>query len=170
MGRPLKIKKTTTKDVGFIALSDTTAPVTPGEYWNTTDFIGVVGGNDVDDGIATSAYPTVSVRVKIGSNSEANGSIIRQKGSRKYLVSDGTNTGVCTLANTADGALAADTMTISIYATDSSLVRIARLTNKWALDYSNNRYLVNFFTDEGTLIKSGTKGETVNLGLVEKNT
>ena len=169
MGRPLKIKKTTTKDIGFPAFGVLTNPVYPNTF-TSAEFVGVVGGNDSAGDLATATYPTISIRVKIGSASEANGYIIRQKGSRQYLVTDGTNTGICTLANTADSSLAADTMTISFTAGDSTLVRIARLTNKWALDCSNNRYLVNFFTDGGTLVKSGTRGEAVTLAQVESNT
>jgi hypothetical protein len=170
MGRPLKIKKTTTKDIGFNSFDALTNPVFPGTL-TATDFVGVVGGNDSAGDLATAAYPTVSVRVKIGANAEANGYIIRQKGSRSYLVTDGTNTGICVLANTADSALAADTMTISFTTGgDSTLTRVSRLTNKWALDFASNRYLVNFFADEGTMIKSGTANVTVALALVENNT
>jgi hypothetical protein len=62
-------------------------------------------------------------------------------------------------------------MTISFTTNgDSTLVRASRLTNKWALDFSNNRYLVNFFADDGSLVLSGTRGETVPLALVENNT
>jgi len=170
MGRPLKIKKTTTKDIGFNSFVALTNPVFPNTL-TSSEFVGVVGGNDSAGDLATAAYPTVSVRVKIGANAEANGYIIRQKGSRSYLVTDGTNTGICVLANTADSTLVANTMTISFTTNgDSNLVRASRLTNKWALDFSNNRYLVNFFADDGSLVLSGTRGETVPLALVENNT
>ena len=55
---------------------------------------------------------------------------------------------------------------------DSTQILISRLTNKFALDYSTPpvRYSVNFFTDEGSQIKSGTVGVTVDLGQVEKFT
>lgn len=150
MGRPLKIKKTTTKDIGFPAFNAVENPVYPGTM-SATEFFGVVGGSDTVD---TSTYPTLQVRVKIGSNAEANGYIIRQKGSIQYLVTDGTNTGVCTLANLADSALTADTMTLTV-TEGSSTFRIKRLTNKWALDFSDNRYLINFFDSASTAIKSG---------------
>jgi hypothetical protein len=44
---------------------------------------------------------------------------------------------------------------------DSTSITISKLTNKFALDYSSPpvRYAVNFFTDEGTEIKSGTTGQ-----------
>jgi hypothetical protein len=49
---------------------------------------------------------------------------------------------------------------------------VSKLTNKFALDYSTPpvRYLVNFFTDEGTEIKSGTVGQTVALAIAENYT
>jgi hypothetical protein len=42
---------------------------------------------------------------------------------------------------------------------DSTEIGISKLTNKFALDYSVPpvRYAINFFTDEGTEIKSGTQ-------------
>jgi hypothetical protein len=91
------------------------------------------------------------------------------------------NQGVCTLSNEADSALSEGNMTISYSLDDSSLVRISKLTNKFALDYSTPpvRVAVNFFTDEGTEIKSGTRGQLANtsqqqnilsLGIVENYT
>jgi len=150
MGRPLKIKKTTTKDIGYPAFDAVEAPVFPATM-TATEFFGVVGGSDTVD---TSAYPTLQVRVKIGANAEANGYIIRQKGSIQYLVSDGSNTGVCELVNVADSSLTANTMTLTV-TEGSSTFRIKRFTNKWALDFSDNRYLINFFEADATAIKSG---------------
>jgi hypothetical protein len=169
MGRPLKIKEISETpgpgvDIGFNGVDTLTAPVV--SPLTGDEYFGVVGGG-AGGGIATIAYPTVKCRVKIGTNSEADGYIIRQKGATKYLVSDGTNTGICILANKADGALADGEMNIQLTAGDSTLVNIARLTNKFALDYSNNRYVVNFFGD-GSQIKSGTAGQAVTLGIVEQ--
>jgi hypothetical protein len=47
------------------------------------------------------------------------------------------------------------------------LINIKRLTNKWALDFNDVRYVTNFFTDEGTEIKSGTIGSTNALAQIE---
>jgi hypothetical protein len=179
MGRPLKIKKTTTKDIGFNSFSELENPVFPVTV-SASEFFGVVGGDDSAGTLATATYPTVKIRVKIGSAVEADGSIIRQKGSTKYLVTDGTNTGVCILANLADGALTANTMTITMDEGDSTPLRVSRLTNKWALDYSTPpvRYVANFFDGGSTAQKSGTKNvpntaqqqNIVTLGLIENNT
>ena len=168
MGRPLKIKMISETpgpgvDIGFNGADTLTAPVTT--PLTGTEYFGVVGGGGTD--VATIAYPTVKCRVKIGSADEADGYIIRQKGASKYLVSDGTNTGVCVLVNKADDALAANEMNLQLTSGDSTLVNVARLTNKFALDYSNNRYVVNFFGD-GSQIKSGTVAQAVPLGIVEQ--
>lgn len=95
MGRPLKIKKIIDTanpgvDIGFNAFSQLTAPVLPvGGAMNTNQFLGVVGGTQPAT-IATAAYPIVKCRVFVTGFAEADGYIIRQKGSRKYLVADAT--------------------------------------------------------------------------------
>jgi len=175
MGRPLKIKKTLTKDIGFNSFNAVEVPVFPNTM-TATEFFGVVGGNDSAGNLATAAYPTVKIRVKIGAI--------------KYLVTDGTNTGICTLADLADGALTNNTMTITMDEGDSTPKRISKLTNKWALDYTGGpgysaeavvqriRYVANFFDGGSTAQKSGTRNTAntaaqqniVTLGLVENNT
>jgi hypothetical protein len=228
MGRPLKIKKTQTVDIGYPALGTLENPVYP-DTLNTDQFIGVVGGANTLGGtaVATSAYPVIRVKVFLPSggpgSAEADGFIITQKGAKQYLVADttsvndedlvvgrtyiinsvgttewvacgagvnpaagdvftatgigaGTGTafevGVCTLANEATGALTQGNMNIAIFNGDSSDILVSKLTNKFALDYSDPpvRYLVNFFTDEGTAIKSGTIGVTVPLAIAENYT
>jgi hypothetical protein len=65
---------------------------------------------------------------------------------------------------------------------DSTATPISKLTNKFLLDFTGGsgftqsevtndvRYVANFFTDEGTVIKSGTAQTTVNLALVDNVT
>ena len=170
MGRPLKIKKSATTDIGYPGFDALTNPVYPNTF-AATEFVGIVGG---DDSVDTTQYPTVKIRVKLPGYSEADGWIIRQKAARRYLVGvdvrGETVTGVCTLANLADGALTDNTMTATVFGDDSSLTRLSRMTNRWALDYAGNRYLVNFFTNDETIIKSGTKDTMVTVVAVEKNT
>jgi hypothetical protein len=180
MGRPLKIKKSTTTDIGFNAWGTLTNPVYP-DTFNSTQFAGVVGGEGNGGGVATAAYPVVKCRVFITGQSEEDGWIVRQKGTRKYLVQGASSgvQGVCILANEAQGALTAGNMNISYSLdADSSEVLISKLTNKYAYDFTggevggstdggwaqsavqqNVRYAANFFTDEGTEIKSGTTGQ-----------
>jgi hypothetical protein len=95
MGRPLKIKKIIETggngvDIGFNALAGLTAPVLPSPVFNSaTEYLGVVGGTQPPT-IATATYPIVKVRVFVTGFAEADGYIIRQKGSRKFMVADST--------------------------------------------------------------------------------
>ena len=86
--------------------------------------------------------------------------------------------GVCVLDN--DSTPAAGLMAIGFSVGDSTVTYISKLTNKWLLDWtggngytqsditSDVRYVSNFFTDEGTVIKSGTADTTVIPGQLEK--
>lgn len=86
--------------------------------------------------------------------------------------------GQCVLAN--DATPAAGYMAIGFSVGDSTITYASKLTNKWILDWTGGsdyaaasvtgdaRYAADFFTDEGTVIKSGTNGTTVVLGQVEK--
>jgi len=87
--------------------------------------------------------------------------------------------GTCVLANEADGALSSGNMNITFTTGDSTAQLISRLTNKFAQDYSvpKVRYVINFFSDEGTEIKSGAEADTfanttgqLDLAIVEKFT
>lgn len=91
MGRPLKIKKSTTKDIGFNNFGNVTVPVVPVGL-TTTEFLGVVGGANAS--IATSAYPVVAITANVNGQQGA-AYIITQKGQTKYLVSgeDSVNAG-----------------------------------------------------------------------------
>jgi hypothetical protein len=97
MGRPLKIKKSTTKDIGFNDfgnLDPGTAVIPVG--MTSTEFLGVVGGANA--GIATSAYPVVKIAANVNGQQGA-AYIITQKGTTKYLVSgeDSVNAGSFTV-------------------------------------------------------------------------
>jgi len=84
--------------------------------------------------------------------------------------------GVCVLAD--DATPAAGLMAITFTVTDSTATTISKLTNKFLLDWTggatydaasvvaDKRYATNFFTDEGTVIKSGTTG-AANTGTVQ---
>ena len=243
MGRPLKIQKTSTGsgnggaavsvDIAFPNFGSLTAPVVnTANTLNTTQYLGVVGGAAPTD-TPSATNPRVDVIVNIANPSGtgigvAQGYIIRQKGSHKYLVGDvtgvndgsfvvgqayqistlGTTTdwpaagapanyglgtvftatsvggsgngaansvGVCVLAD--DVTPAAGLMAITFTFGDSTATTISKLTNKFLLDWTggstyadtsviaDKRYVTNFFTDEGTVIKSGTTG-AANTGTV----
>jgi hypothetical protein len=244
MGRPLKIQKSSTGsgnggaavgvDLGFPNFGSLTAPVfnSPTQTLDNAQYLGVVGGAaPIDTPSATN--PRVDVTVNItGSAGVAQGYIIRQKGSHKYLVGDvttindedmvvglaymivavgttdwvscgappnygvgtiftctnsigaGTGTanlvGVCVLDD--DVTPAAGLMAITYTLGDSTATTISKLTNKWLLNWAGGstyaatsvindvRYATNFFTDEGTVIKSGTAQTTVELAIVDNVT
>ena len=101
MGRPLKIKKITEAsynsntganpgvDIGFNALASLTAPVLPSNVWDSaTEYLGVVGGVQPPT-VASANYPVIKCEVNIQNSysGQTPGLIIRQKGSRKFLVS-----------------------------------------------------------------------------------
>lgn len=93
MGRPLKIKKVIEtsgngKDIGFNAFDQLTNPTLPtGGTMESSMYLGVVGGVQPPT-VATAAYPIVKCEVYIANSTggQTPGVIIRQKGSRKYLV------------------------------------------------------------------------------------
>jgi len=120
MARSIKINKAAGKGDGF------NNP--PGNSY------GIVGGDTSLPG------EQIQCRVKIGANAEADGFIIRQKGARKFLVKDGAaNVGTCVLIDAANGALTANTMTVS-----AGSVRFARLFSKWGIGFDGTRYLMTF--------------------------
>ena len=95
---------------------------------------------------------------------------------------DGTafSVGVCVLDD--DVTPAAGLMAITYTLGDSTATTISKLTNKWLLNWAGGstyaatsvindvRYATNFFTDEGTVIKSGTAQTTVELAIVDNVT
>ena len=99
-------------------------------------------------------------------------------------VGDGNGTansvGVCVLDN--DVTPAAGLMAITYTQTDSQATPLSKLTNKFLLDWTGGstyeadqvindvRIVANFFTDEGTVIKSGTAQTTITLAIVDNVT
>lgn len=83
--------------------------------------------------------------------------------------------GVCVLDD--DTTPASGLMAITFTNTDSTATTVSKLSNKFLLDWAggsdyaassviaDKRYATNFFTDEGTVIKSGTTG-AANSGTV----
>ena len=84
MGRPLKIKKSTTIDIGFNDFGNLTASSVGSTSFTSSEFVGVVGGANAS--IATAAYPVVSCDANINGVGNTAAYIIRQKGATKFLV------------------------------------------------------------------------------------
>ena len=111
----------------------------------------------------------ITVNCQIGSNAESTvGYILRQRSSKRFLVNDkktGTNklvgdteagngqgnVGVCQLVNAADGALSANEMSI-MGEFNGQGIRIAKLTNKIAVDFNGIRYKWSITNDSTTSI------------------
>lgn len=64
-------------------------------------------------GTPTAGGDEIKVQFHNGTGS-VNGWIVKQKGSKKFLCSDGTVTAICTLVDKASAALAAGEMTITV--------------------------------------------------------
>lgn len=154
MGRPLKIAK---YDSYRSQLLDTGLPndgLTDNGF--SSSGVGVVGGQTNTHGDNLN----IKARVKIGTHAEADGFILRQKGKHKFLVTDGTNTDVCTLADSVNGSLANGTMTVTVTKADSSTHRLASLTNKWGVGFDATKYLLSF---AHTGVVTGTQYDEVSV-------
>lgn len=110
----------------------------------------------------------ITVNCQIGSNAEsATGYILRQRSPKRFLVNDkktGTNklagdteagngqgnVGVCQLVDKADGALDANEMSIMGQVAGGSQVRLRKLTNKVATDFTGARYKWSVDNDSTT--------------------
>jgi hypothetical protein len=111
----------------------------------------------------------ITVNCQVGANAEsAVGYILRQRSQKRFLVNDakdgtavlpggaGTgNVGVCQLVNAADGALGANEMSI-MGEFNGQGIRIAKLTNKIAVDFNGTRYKWSVVNDSTTSILSLT--------------
>ena len=111
----------------------------------------------------------ITVNCQVGANAEsAVGYILRQRSQKRFLVNDakdgtavlpgGAGTGnvsVCQLVNAADGALGANEMSI-MGEFNGQGIRIAKLTNKIAVDYNGTRYKWSVTNDSTTSILSLT--------------
>ena len=75
----------------------------------------------------------IKVRAKIGDNAEGDGIIVAQKGSRSFRVTVGVNTGTCFLVDKADGALAANEMTVKVLTDAGVLARATKLYSRVAI-------------------------------------
>ena len=160
---------------------------------STTQAAAYNNGTGLKGGLTSYTGNQIQPRVKIGSGSEATGSIIRAKGSRVFQVTDGASVAdesvvvgsvyqilvvgttdwnamglrgtaavgavftataagagsgtvslvkKCTLANLANAALTADTITITCTKADASTFRAKRITNKYVWDFSDVKYRV----------------------------
>jgi len=120
MGRPIKTAK-------------------PGVDLGYPNLYGVVAGDTGTAGIQ------IQATVKIAGQAEADGFIVRQKGSRKYLVQDAaTNRGVCTLVDKVPGNLDDGEMIVEIEKLDGTTAYLSKFSNKYGYDFDGNGYYLSF--------------------------
>lgn len=94
--------------------------------------------------------------VKVGGESADTGSIIRKKGATKFLVQDDSgNQGVCSLANTDQANLTANTMSIQCTYANAATFFASRITNKFVWNQTDDKFLV------GTSASTATTPATV---------
>ena len=147
MGRPLKIKKSTTKDIGFnpYNLLDQPTVVIPTGL-TSSQFTGVVGG--AETGVATSAYPVIAITAFLTGGAEANAYIITQKGSTKYLV-----------------AIEATIQDEAIVAGNTYVITFVGTTNWQALGAGVNAVVGDIFTASKSGAGLTTTGQVYQVGV-----
>lgn len=76
----------------------------------------------------TGAGEDLKVRAKIGAAAEGTGTVVRQRGSKRFEVTVGGDTGVCTLVDKDAGSLAAGEMTLSARNTGGNVKRVVKIS------------------------------------------
>jgi len=88
----------------------------------------------------------IKVRAKIGSASEGDGVIVNQRGSKRFTVTVGSDTGICTLVNKNTGSLAADEMIVNVATDDGVWRQVTKLYNRVAIVEGDEKIAWNFST------------------------
>lgn len=129
-------------------------------------------------GVAGSA--NIRVRAKIGDNAEGDGFIVSQRSTRKFRVTVGANTGICTLVNKSNGELAANEMIVNVVTDAGQTVQATKLYNRVAITEGNTKVAWNFsastsdgavqVTDAKAVITIGTQPADVTVDLSDSVT
>jgi len=90
----------------------------------------------------TKETKNIHCRVRIGDNPEEDGTILRQKSTKRFLVTDGKNNGICTVSDLEDSKLTAGSMTLTVEKQDGTLQRVEFLSNKFATGFDKKRFLI----------------------------
>jgi hypothetical protein len=100
-------------------------------------------------GEPTAGGSEIKVRFRATGEVEANGWIVKQLGSKKFRCTDGTDTEDCTLADKAQGTLAAGDMTITVKDDGGTARQVTKIAGRkvtldtgasisWTFDDANN--------------------------------
>jgi hypothetical protein len=140
MGRPLKIAKTTTVDIGIPSQTE-------------TGNIGIVGGD-----VATINTLEVTANIEYAPSQYASGSsyIVRQKGTYKYLVANVANPeqqGICYVTNSLTPVSAGQMTIVGTDAASGNII-LAVVTNEYCVA----------FADQGNITNSPVTSVNLELG------
>lgn len=86
----------------------------------------------------------IKVRAKIGANTEGYGYIVKQRGTRRFKVTVGANTGICTLVNKSTGALGTNEMIINVTTDSGDTVQVTKIFNRVAITEGTTKVKWNF--------------------------
>ena len=105
----------------------------------------------------------IKVRAKIGANAEGDGFIVRQKGTNKFIVTVGVNTGVCRVVNKNSGTLENNEMIINVLTDAGTYVQATKLYNRVAITEGNTKIKWNFAADleDGSVQVLDVEGPTL---------
>jgi hypothetical protein len=121
----------------------------------------------------------IKVRAKIGSAAEGDGFIVKQKGTKRFVVTVGSDTGICRLVNKSTGSLAANEMIVNVVTDAGTQVQITKLYNRVAIIEDSTKVKWNFLADltdggvqvvdvEGPLLAFSTQPESLTRDLVDQ--
>ena len=104
-------------------------------------------------GEPTAGGNEIKVRFRATGETEANGWIVKQLGSKKFRCTDGTNTEDCTLADKAQGTLAAGDMTITVKDDGGTARQVTKIAGRMVTLDSGDKIAWNFSnaTDDGAV-------------------
>ena len=81
----------------------------------------------------------IKVRAKIGAAAEGDGYIVSQRGTNKFKVTVGADSGVCKLVNKASGSLADNEMIINVLTDGGEYAQVTKLYNRLAIVEGNQK-------------------------------
>jgi hypothetical protein len=104
-------------------------------------------------GAPTAGGNEIKVRFRATGQTEANGWIVKQLGSKKFRCTDGTNTEDCILADKAQGTLAVADMTITVKDDGGTARQVTKISGRMVTLDSGGKIAWNFSaaTDDGAV-------------------
>lgn len=135
MGRPIKTAKLigeTPSDTGY----------------DNEAGLGVVGG-EIDASGTIADVKTIACNFSLDGGGDLSGWIVRQKGSRKFIVTDGNMTGVCSLVDKGS-SFSAGEMSIAITTAAAATKYLAKFNETLGTAFDGSIYHLTFNTASAT--------------------